>query len=212
MKKLPSDLFEINEDVAKELGVDSDFDTSGSVLVVTGQNASGKSFLRRLLHVKLKQMKIEVIVLSQEGRTSGGVVSAMVYGDESRSSTGSISCQTFISGIHTSRSRQGHHVLIWDEPEIGMGEELQLGSAQWLFRELSNWPKNLQGVILLTHSRHFVREAMKQESAKWFSLDGYKTAESWLKRKIKPAAPDVLAEDAVKKFRKLIRMLSELKD
>ena len=210
MNKLPSDLFDFNEDIAEELGIDPDFDTSAHVLVVTGGNASGKSFLRRLLRTKLKIQKIEAIDLSQEGRSSGGFVSCMVYGDESRSSTGSLSAHTFIAGMNTSRNRKNKHVIIWDEPEIGMGEELQLGTVQWLFDELKKWPSELQGVVLLTHSRYFVQAAFKHQGSKWYNLEGHKTPESWLNRKIEPVRPDVLCDASHVKFRKLVKLMGSL--
>jgi hypothetical protein len=76
-------------------------------------------------------------------------------------------------------------LIIWDEPEIGMGEELQLGVVNWFFKELENWPAHTVGIVMMTHSRIFVKRAMAFEGFRFLSLDGYKSANEWLKRKVR---------------------------
>jgi type II secretory pathway predicted ATPase ExeA len=209
MKYLPDNLFELNDDFAKELGVSADVRSEAPVLVITGKNASGKSFLRRFMCMKLKQAKIEAMHLSQQGRSTEGVMRCFVYGSEDDESTGAISAKTFKTGMSTSRSRTTAHAIIWDEPEIGMGEELQVGSADWLFEQLADWPKHLRGIILLTHSRIFVKRAMEFSGAKWVNLDGYKTPEDWFNRKIVPVNPEEFSALAVEKWRRLCKMLKD---
>jgi predicted ATPase len=209
MNKLPKDLLDLNEEFAKELGVRKNTGTATPVLVITGKNASGKSFLRRFISLRLKQDKIEAIHLSQQGRSQEGVMRCFVYGDEQYESTGAISAKTFLGGISTSRNRDHEHAIIWDEPEIGMSEELQVGSANWLFEKLADWPKNLRGIVLLTHSRIFVKRAMEVPGAKWVNLDGYKIPEAWFNRDIVPMDPEKFHETAMNKFRRLSKMLSE---
>ena len=46
-----------------------------------------------------------------------------------------------------------------------MGEELQLGVALQVKKEMENIPSNLLGIIFMTHSRIFVREFMKMENS-----------------------------------------------
>src|SRR5579883_864579 len=65
------------------------------LVVVTGENATGKSFLRRVIHSALQQNEIELIALSMELRTRvGDIRKAFIYGDEGNSSTGQISGRT----------------------------------------------------------------------------------------------------------------------
>ena len=205
---LPNDLTSrMNPFFKKELGVPLKFNTATPVLVVTGKNAAGKSFLRRWLCHILKEDKIEAIHLSQQGRASEGFVRAFVYGDESDHSTGAISAHTFIAGMTTSRGRTTDHVIIWDEPEIGMGEELQIGTVDWLFTQLVDWPIHLNGIILLTHSRHFVERAMMFPGAKFLSLDGYKTKQEWLERRLIPMNPVKMHDESFQKWRRLNAMI-----
>ena len=210
MNQLPSNLLESMKDaLAVELGVDRDFDTGASLLVVTGANAAGKSLLRRWFSMIFQQEKIESIHLSQQGRAAEGVMRAFVYGDESNESTGVISAGTFQGGMRTMRGREKPHAVIWDEPEIGMGEELQVGTVNWLCDELKDWPENLQGVVLFTHSRLFVQRAMQFPGAKWMSMDGYATADEWLNREIVPITPPEVSTKGVEKFRRISKILKK---
>ena len=186
---LPRDLFNLKPEFCKELGIKPDFNAGCRVLVIVGQNAAGKSFLRRWIQSRLREDKVEVIALSHELRTREGMHRAFIYGDEHSQSTGAISAHTFIAGVRTIKSRENPHVVIWDEPEIGMGEELQIGTANWLCEQLNDWPEHTTGVILLSHSRHFVRRAMQFPKAKWYSMDGYATADEWLNRELVPVGP-----------------------
>lgn len=96
------------------------------LLVVTGANASGKSLVRRLFQVFVKKRGFEVIHLSQEGRDAGGFARVFVYGSEGDEATGVISAKTLVKGFRTSRNRDNEHLMIYDEPEIGMSEEAEM--------------------------------------------------------------------------------------
>ena len=210
MNHLPKKLFaDMRLDLAKELGITTGFDTSASVLVVTGKNAVGKSLLRRYLQMTLCQdHNFEVMHLSQQDRAdSDGIMRVMVYGSEREESTGTMTAKTFIAGMRTMRGRDKAHAIIWDEPEIGMGEELQIGTANWLCEQLADWPTHLQGVILLTHSKHFVRRVMEFPGAKWLSMDGVETAQKWLNRKLVAVGPEEVMKLANEKRRHVGEML-----
>ena len=210
---MPDNLLEnLRDELCDELGLDHSFDTSGSILVITGQNAAGKSLLRRWFHKELDHRKVEAIHLSQEGRTTEGFVRALVYGSEHHDSTGYISAHTFTAGVRTMRGRSEDkidHVVIWDEPEIGMGDELQLGSANWLCDELADWPGSLQGVIVMTHSRTFVKRLMEFPKAVWMSMDGFPTHNEWLNREIVPVTPEQVSKVGLERYRRISKLLKK---
>jgi hypothetical protein len=215
VNQLPSNLFEkMLPDLAEELGIDRAFDTGASILVVTGKNAAGKSLLRRWIQVAMKRHhdNTEVIHLSQQGRAMEGIGRAFIYGSEDDESTGAISCNTFIGGMRTMIGREKPHAVIWDEPEIGMGEELQMGTADWLCEQLEDWPKQTLGVVLLTHSHHFVRRAMQFPGVKWLSMDGYATADEWLNRDIVPIGPEEVRDMGHERWSRVSKILKKRRD
>jgi hypothetical protein len=87
----------------------------GELVVITGENATGKSFLRRIVHAALNQHEIELIVLSMQLRTAAGDIrKAFIYGDEGTQSTGQLSGHTVTMGMNTSRGRDKKHAVLWD--------------------------------------------------------------------------------------------------
>lgn len=205
----PADLLDL-EPYTEALGIKPGLPIEQArVLVVVGENASGKSFLRRLLVQNLVASQIPVMHLSQEGRADGGgyegIKRLMLYGSETRHCTSQISTHVITTGIKTSRSHEQPHVLIWDEPEIGMGEEVKLGSAQWLAQELqSDWPEKLLGVVVMTHSREFVQALLGVSNAFFMELGEDRTAEEWLARTIVPVFPEELEKRALAKSRQIM--------
>ena len=94
---------------------------SGKLIVVTGENASGKSFFRRIVRSLCSRAKTECIHISMEGRAGDGMsfggLRPFVYGDENQQSTGENSAGAVLGGIRTCRAREEAHVMVWDEPE-----------------------------------------------------------------------------------------------
>jgi predicted ATPase len=204
---LPADLFDMRTAFVKELGLEAKFDTSASILVITGSNASGKSILRRILAGRLRTAGIEPMFLSQQGRATGGIQRAIIYGSEDDQSTGCISVQTFIAAVRTMRGRETAHAVIWDEPEIGMGEELQIGTADWFLRQMGDWPEYLSGVVMLTHSRIFAAKMMTFPGAKWYNMNGYATVKDWLGRRLEKIEPEEMMEMSREKWKRIASLL-----
>jgi hypothetical protein len=213
MKALPNVLADVRKDYLDLLGVSKDACDEARVVIITGDNASGKSFLRRLISYIIKRdHEIESIHLSQEGRATQGFQRAMIYGGEDQDSTGYITLGTFLNGFTTSRSRDTDHILIWDEPEIGLGEEAQPGAAQFIVEQLKDWPNNLRGLVVMTHSRIFVSALKDLDGAKYVHLGGqYKTADEWLNRRIVPVAPDKVREAGLEKWRSFNSLFDKIK-
>ena len=69
--KLPRSLFQMHSDLAKILGVNKDLDTACKVLLITGQNACGKSMLRRVIEMNIDFFypDIELIQISHQLRS-----------------------------------------------------------------------------------------------------------------------------------------------
>jgi hypothetical protein len=97
------------------------------IIVITGQNASGKSFVRRIFSSAMAQCKMEVMALSQEKRTGADytdpVARSFIFGDERTQATGVNSARTVTTGIRTCRGRENPHCIIWDEPDLGLSDE-----------------------------------------------------------------------------------------
>lgn len=133
--------------------------SSSHLLLLIGDNATGKSFFARLFaaYNYYYHTKTEPILVNMSLRTYGGIERAFVFGDESRESTGTISLQSVIKGIATCRSREKNHYLIYDEPDVGLSEGYQMALGRYVAKFMQELPSKTKGVVISTHSKHLVR-------------------------------------------------------
>jgi ABC-type uncharacterized transport system ATPase subunit len=151
-------------------------------ILLTGRNAGGKSFIRKLLtsiihnKYKLEGKKALVLQASQELRTksnpSYGALSSMAHDLEwLATSRNTLNC---LEQVIKNKDKAAY--IIIDEPEIGLGKELLLGVCNWLNNEL----KELDcGVLITTHSKTFIEHSTVCDE--WVNLEGL-TKFEWLYR------------------------------
>jgi len=202
----------------EELGI-SHFKMGRScrLLIVTGENAGGKSFIRRVFQAFLADRRPPIVsyTFCMEARSrsaeDANLLLGMAYGPEARYATSVNTMRAIRSILDTSEkaSNDRRHVIILDEPEIGLSEESELAIGKMVAERLSgDWPHKRAGVVVMTHSRHVVRALMGIDGAKFLNLfDRYGSAEEWLEREVVPTDLDVLDVESQERFRRLTRML-----
>ncbi len=179
---------------------------------ILGANGAGKSMFRRMLSLYMKRetgLK-EVIHVSMEQRTGGGVRAAMMFGDETWESTGTISAHAVKTGISTSTKREHDHALLWDEPDLGMSDEAAAGAALMIAEFVRNLPSHNKGVFITTHSRVLV--SMLAENAHYIHLGlspdtAPRTLQDWLNRPIVPCLPEDIAKASHQRFLLITKLL-----
>jgi predicted ATPase len=181
------------------------------VMLVTGANCSGKSLLRRIIHVRMQEKDCTVWQFSHQLRAHSPF-SRVFLGNEDEESTGWITVKNVLKVLgHVEEGLGKPHFFIWDEPEIGLSDESQLGLAQRLTTVFNRQCKNVVGVVFLTHSRIFVQALKGIHSLQWISLDGYETPDAWLEREIKPANLELLKETGRKRWCDISRALDAVR-
>jgi AAA15 family ATPase/GTPase len=214
---LPDVRKKIRPDVITALGLDKNPKWKPCrILVVTGQNASGKSFFRRMWRVgfdkkKIDKKSVSVLSISQESRSSSFLGHCFMYGDESWEATGLITYNSVSGSLYNiieNKSWKGTYILVLDEPEIGMSQELQLTTARHILKKVDSWSDKLVGIVVTTHSPVFVKELMTHEDAQFFNIGyEYKTADEWLNREIKELDLENLQKTALEKFREIRKLI-----
>jgi hypothetical protein len=133
----------------------------GMLLVITGENASGKSFFARLFGAYAKaRLNTECMRFGMDRRTESGIAKAFMYGDETRESTGVISVRNLFGAEHNSRKREHPHFVIFDEPDIGLAESYQSTVGKFIADFVATLPELNRGVVVVTHSRQILRELL----------------------------------------------------
>jgi hypothetical protein len=174
----------------------------GSISMLTGSNGSGKSFIRGQLLFRDemdngKDKKRKTLAhCSMSMRTQNrGMADAFTHDTDWN--------PTSLNTIHfincASNSIYGGY-LVLDEIEVGCSEETQMGIVDWLNKNLRERIKDTLGCLVITHSRYVVANLNFDN---WFNLDGYKTKEDWLNRKIVAVDTEELQKTSHELFQKI---------
>lgn len=192
-------------------------DGEGKVVVIVGDNASGKSFCRRIVQAVCQKAQVECIPISVEGRRKVSYMPwlSMVYGDEEYEATGVNSTHTVLSGITTSKGRETPHIIFWDEPDLGLSEGWAAGVGQKFCAFAQDPPEHLRAAFIVSHSRALIREMLP---AKPFYLhlgvsaeEAPQTIQDWVERPVSPRDPEKLPEMSRQRFKKIQRILGKVK-
>lgn len=148
------------------------------ITILTGRNAGGKSLIRKLMPSKIRklsgQSKVRIPHASQQLRTEVspefGALSSFAHDLEWLATSTST-----IGNIEKAIKVEDADYLVIDEPEIGVGEELQLGLAEWLNDKLADYPK---GVLIICHSRLLVQNIKHDQ---FINLEGM-SFDEWTSR------------------------------
>ncbi len=186
----------------------------GNFVVCLGENASGKSFFRRLVCAIAREAKVEAMPISMEGRNMDfGGMRGFIYGDESWQSTGVNSTNTVLTGINTCRNREKPHVVFWDEPDLGLSDGWAAGMGVALREFAKKLPDLTYGAFVVTHNRALVRELVDANPHfVYFGSDPPETLIEWVDAKVKPLPIEKLGEVGHKRFKMIQAILDDLKN
>lgn len=192
-------------------------DGKGRLVVIVGDNASGKSFFRRLVQLMCKKAEVECIPISAEGRRNIAYSPwlTFVYGDEEHEATGVNSTNTVLTGIRTCQGRDAKHVIFWDEPDLGLSDSWAAGVGQKLCAFAKDPPKHTVAAFVVSHNRALVRELLPS-SPFYLHLgvsadEAPQTLQEWVERPCKPRDPDLLPEMSHKRFKMIQHILNRAK-
>lgn len=191
-------------------------DPDSRVLIIAGDNASGKSFMIRLLAAKLNEKKIEPLQVSMKYRTTPGLHRAFMYGSgDAEDSTGNISLIAVRGALSTAEGRATPNWVLLDEPDTGLAE----GYCGALGIYLANFGNRMaasecEGMSVVTHSRRLVSSMLFSLNKKphflcFADYVGDDLAQSWLEDERDRTVEELLSlgETSIGKFRKINRII-----
>lgn len=132
------------------------------LVLVVGENASGKSLFFRSLTQRFRMGGGVPITLSIRERAGAGsadmsrMAQVMIFGDEAEQSTGATSVKAVTAAFSNLDRPQGT-VLGLDEPELGLSDGYAAAMGTYLGEQARTIPDPCAGVVVVTHSRTLVR-------------------------------------------------------
>lgn len=135
---------------------------SPNLVLVTGENASGKSLFARIAGATLSQEKVVPVSVSIRERTGAGsfdmsrMRQVMMFGDEEENSTGATSVRVISTAFKNLDHAEGSALLL-DEPELGLSDGYARALGELIGSRSAAIPSPCIGVMVVTHSRSLVR-------------------------------------------------------
>lgn len=127
------------------------------VTILTGRNAGGKSLIRKQLvfpiSKQLDKKKVNIPHASQQLRTDSQPELGAFSGFAHDLPWLATSDTTITTIENVFKLKETADYLVIDEPEIGLGEELQLGLCDYLNEQIEECKKLGKGVLIICHSR-----------------------------------------------------------
>ena len=123
------------------------------LVLMTGENASGKSLLLRMVLARLGRDGRVPVSLSIRERAGGGLRAAFMFGDEAEQSTGATSVQAIRAAFEGNLDREQGSVLALDEPELGLSQGYATALGHYIGEQALRVPAACAGVLVVTHSR-----------------------------------------------------------
>lgn len=182
-------------------------EADNKLLVVIGDNATGKSFITAtLLAAGNGWHNINGYNVSMGRRTSDGMEKLFVYGDETQESTGATTLKSIIGAFNNIKSyaedkeTSSKMLLILDEPTLGLSLGYEKAMGKFIAQQFNEMKdiENVVGVVVVTHSKSMVKQiqacglnpsVVSTESAKtlkdWYDEDEDKSIEDLLSLKQK---------------------------
>lgn len=178
---------------------------TGHVTILTGDNGTGKSLIRKVLCSSLRNQEnddtIKIADISMEKRTGlhaglggGGVF----FRDVEWVATSDNSLSFLYSLLNSAKDRY----LVLDEPELGMSQDLQKSIGIYLSKRIPETMKENRGMLIITHSREFVRSLSVEHV---FVNLQKKSEEEWLNE----SAKEIDLDDFRKKCDALFNLLRD---
>lgn len=193
-----------------ELRIILDSIQPNKLTILTGSNGSGKSLIRKQLCFHLsKKLNVTpdrlVVHSSMQIRTAlaseMGGLSAFTHDDPTEPTSLSTFdlFETLLRSFIYNDERTDKVYIVLDEPEIGMTKESQYGFILELKKKLKDILDKSYGILIITNSEFLVQMLKYQclvTDFDFFNMDGYKDADKWLSRDIKPTNFDELRKDS----------------
>ncbi len=180
-------------------------DNNSKLNVITGENATGKSLLRKIITGKARKNNVFAYHFSQQARSTGGFERAFIYGSEDDESTGQISAHVTLKSFSNSLKNTNQHIIVWDEPDTGLSDAYAAGLGSKIHDFLLTNHEPLLATFLISHNKHLIKQLMPL-NPNHFAVGNKHSLQDWLNEPVTPIDPSELQGKAIELYRKLNKL------
>ncbi len=155
--------------------------SKSNVLIIYGDNCSGKSLFANILEAIAKDQKTVVRSASMKNRTKSGIEKALILGDESRQSTGETSVSFAEKSLVNTLRETGLALSVLDEPDLGLSDYYSAPFGKFI-ADYSNQFTEKQGILLISHSKKLMKSFLKnnEQSISTLGINTELSLDEWL--------------------------------
>lgn len=125
------------------------------VAIIYGDNASGKSYIARLIETEYRKSEIPSRSVSVKNRTSGGIESSLIFGREGRQSTGATSLKVMNKALNSAEQDRYRSLLVLDEPNLGLSKRYSRALGIHLAQRIEEMEK--LDIVIVSHDEQFIK-------------------------------------------------------
>ena len=155
--------------------------SKSNILIIYGDNCSGKSLFANILEAIAKDEKVIVRSASMKNRTKSGIEKALILGDESRQSTGETSVSFAEKSLVNTLRENGLALSVLDEPDLGLSDYYSAPFGKFI-ADYSNQFTDKQGLLLISHSKKVMKSFLKhnEQSISTLGINTELSLDEWL--------------------------------
>jgi energy-coupling factor transporter ATP-binding protein EcfA2 len=164
-----------------------------NILIIFGENASGKSLFSNVVEQSAREEKIEIRNACMRNRTSGGISRAFVFGDESCQSTGETSFNVARKALESTLKANKAAIAILDEPDVGLSDYYAPAMGKYIAESYLKMNEN-QGIVLVSHSRLLIKSFLTtlNSPVNTIGINIKSDLDTWIKDKSEASVEELL--------------------
>lgn len=131
-----------------------------NVVIIYGENASGKSLFSSIIEQCARSEKIGCRNACMRNRTSSGIEKAFIFGDEGSQSTGATSLSVAIKCLSNTLKEDKNSLAILDEPDVGLSDYYTPALGKYIAEQMVTSPEHV-GLVLVSHSKLLMKSFLE---------------------------------------------------
>lgn len=185
-----------------------------NIIIIYGENASGKSLFSSLIEQSARIEKIGCRNACMRNRTSSGIERAFIFGDEGSQSTGATSLSVAGKCLLNTLKDDKQALAILDEPDVGLSDYYTPTLGKYIADQMIDAQDHI-GLVLVSHSKLLMKSflATYNKPVSTIGINTDLSLNDWINKNDEATIEELLSlnDKAHDKYISILRGLEEHK-